>query len=574
MQAPDKFTSADFGTIRSDLVNYIKSRSNLRDINFDGSAMSVLVDALSYLGNYQAVHANAALGEAFLDTAQTRSSVVSRAKELGYVPAQISSSRASVMLSCTSLPNSVIYVPEGATFSSSYGQFVTLKSYLMNEVTAGNYSVEVEVHEGSIIERTFTMSQTSLIPKFRIPDKDCDTAYLRCFVTPPSTVTPIEYQRPFEFIRQTPDSQVFYFQEGLNEAIEVFFGDGVVSRRPSNGSVIRLKYLATHGKEANGASEFVLETELTGTLGNIDPRDVTSETTSKASHGADKQTIDSIKISSPRFHAAQNRAVTEDDYKALLEKEFSFIQTANVWGGEKNVPPLYGKVLVAVKPKDGLRLSPATKQLVRDRIFQRYSVVGLPPTIVDPDYLFLDLTLDVDYDANVTVINEQNLNDRIRTVVQDYFDSTVTRFDSKCRTSELNRIVLNAYPTIKGVRPKIVMRKQLRVESGTSDRRWQCDFRNKTEPKTFASIMTENVSGQSFQLREVEAGRIDAFINDVIVGRGIGSLTNGRLDIPRYRFDLKTNEIFVQVTPSQLDIDSVRDGLIVLGKLNIKLIKV
>lgn len=571
---PDKFTSADFGTIRKDLVDFIKSRSALRDIDFDGSAMSVLTDALSYIGNYSAIHANAALGEAFLDTAQTRSCVVSNVKGLGYVPAQISAARAAVKLYCTSLTGSIIYINEGATFSSSYGQFVNLKPVLfVEDGTTGNYSATVEIYEGAIIERAFVMPATSLIPRFRIPDKDVDTTFLRVFVTPPST-SATEYQREFEFIRQTPESEVFYFQEGLNEVIELYFGDGIVSKRPSNTSEIRVKYLATHGKAANGSYDFVLDTMLTGSLGNIDPRDVTLETLDRASHGADKQNIDSIKISAPRFHAAQNRALTEDDYKALLEKDFSFIQNANVWGGEKNDPPLYGRVLVAIKPKDGLRLSPATKEQIRQRIFDRYSVVGLPPTIVDPDYLLLDLTLDVDYDSNVTIVNEQNLSDNIRTVVQSYFDSAVTRFESKYRTSEINRIVLNAYPTIKGVRPKLVMRKQLRVESGTADRKWSVDFKNPTKPSTFTSIPALTVSNQSFQLIETEPTRVDAYINNQIVSKGVGSIKNGKLDIPRYRFDLKTSEIYVQADPSGLDINSVRDSLIVLSKLNINLIKV
>lgn len=157
---PDKFTSADFGTIRKDLVDFIKSRSSLRDIDFDGSAMSVLTDALTYVANYQAIHANAALGEAFLDTAQTRSSVISHVKGLGYVPAQISAARASVNLSCTSTTGSIIYINEGATFSSSYGQFVNLKPVLFVENgSTGNYSANVEIYEGSIIERTFSMPQ-------------------------------------------------------------------------------------------------------------------------------------------------------------------------------------------------------------------------------------------------------------------------------------------------------------------------------------------------------------------------------------------------------------------------------
>ena len=87
----------DFDQIKTNLVAYMKATdTTFNDYNFDGSAMSTIIDVLAYVTHINSMNANFALNETFLDTAQLRTSVVSHAKLLGYTPKSISPSNAYV----------------------------------------------------------------------------------------------------------------------------------------------------------------------------------------------------------------------------------------------------------------------------------------------------------------------------------------------------------------------------------------------------------------------------------------------------------------------------------------------
>ena len=79
-------TELDFDDIKSNLKTYMKNQTEFTDYNFEGSALSTLIDLLAYNTHYLGMNANMAVNEAFLDTATLRSSVVSHAKTLGYTP--------------------------------------------------------------------------------------------------------------------------------------------------------------------------------------------------------------------------------------------------------------------------------------------------------------------------------------------------------------------------------------------------------------------------------------------------------------------------------------------------------
>ena len=94
-----KVTELDFADIKENLKAFLKQQTEFNDYDFDGSGMSVLLDVLAYNTHYNAMNAHFALNEAFLDSAQIRGNVVTRAKLLGYVPRSALSPRAVVNIS-------------------------------------------------------------------------------------------------------------------------------------------------------------------------------------------------------------------------------------------------------------------------------------------------------------------------------------------------------------------------------------------------------------------------------------------------------------------------------------------
>ena len=73
----------DFDDIKTNLKTFLNNQSEFSDYNFEGSALSILIDLLSYNTHYNAMNAHYSLNESFLDSAQIRGNVVSRAKLLG-----------------------------------------------------------------------------------------------------------------------------------------------------------------------------------------------------------------------------------------------------------------------------------------------------------------------------------------------------------------------------------------------------------------------------------------------------------------------------------------------------------
>ena len=91
----------DFDLMKGSLATFLKSQDQFKDYNFDGSAMNVLLDVLSYNTFKNAFYLNMIHSEGFLDSAQLQDSVYSHAKELNYLPRSAKSSVANVTISFT-----------------------------------------------------------------------------------------------------------------------------------------------------------------------------------------------------------------------------------------------------------------------------------------------------------------------------------------------------------------------------------------------------------------------------------------------------------------------------------------
>ena len=80
--------SIRYNDIRESLIEYVSKQSEFKDFNFQAPGVSTLIDALAFTSYWIDSYANFALNESFLDTAIKRSSVVSKANNLGYFPQQ------------------------------------------------------------------------------------------------------------------------------------------------------------------------------------------------------------------------------------------------------------------------------------------------------------------------------------------------------------------------------------------------------------------------------------------------------------------------------------------------------
>ena len=329
----------DFNLIKDNLKKYLQSQDVLKDYNYEGSALSVLLDILAYNTQYNSYYLNMVANEMFLDTALQRSSVISHAKLLDYTPKSSIAPSAFVNLTVNQVNSSTLTVPKFTNFMSeaingvNYN-FVTTSSKTVNVANNVAYFDNLEIKQGTPVTLTFTVDSTTN-PKytFELPDPQIDTTSLVVAVQASSSnSSSVIYNLSSDYLILDNNSTVYFLQESLNGNYQIYFGDDVIGKKLSDGNIVFISYIVTKGTASAGANNFVLMESIGGySTTTIYPL-------VSATEGAEKESIESIKFQAPKSYAAQNRAVTKDDYITLIQQNNYGIalDAVNVWGGEEN----------------------------------------------------------------------------------------------------------------------------------------------------------------------------------------------------------------------------------------------
>ena len=583
-----KVTELDFPDIKQNLKNYLKQQSEFNDYDFDGSGLSVLLDVLAYNTHYNALNAHYSLNEAFLDSAQIRGNVVTRAKLLGYVPRSVLSPRAQVNLvvdvsaevgekpSVLSLERGTKLntVVEGEEF-----QYVVLETQQANLVGNIYTFSNVVIAEGTVRTLKYRVDNDIENQKFQLSDFNADTSSLRVRVQENEESTGFDIYTKFESLKNVDaSSKVYYLQENASGYYEVFFGDGVTGFKPSNNNVVTLDYIITEGVESNGANTFSMVDNIGGYSS------ITLTTAVNASGGADQETLESIRFNAPLTFTTQNRAVTSEDYAAIIKKEFSNIDSISTWGGEDNDPPDYGRVYIAIKPILSETLTTAEKTDITGAILKGKNVVSITPQIVDPNFTYLELDTFFKYNPNLTDRSSVELQTVVRDTISDYNFNNLNKFDGVFRHSQLTRAIDNSDPSILNT---VVRPRMFQYITPTVDTNSVVELQNHT--LTFVAPFYQSGSSTDFILTSTAFGLAAApttehffgdepitgsvnrrvFVYKVVSGANVTVISDagllepalGKLTLYNFRPN-NTNRIRLTIIPNSLDLAPKRDQLI------------
>jgi hypothetical protein len=466
-----KVTELDFFQIRENLKTYLQSQSKFQDYDFEGSGMSVLLDLLSYNTHYNAINANMAMNEIFLDSAQLRNNVVSHSKMLGYVPRSVSAPFAYLDVtvnSPTGTPSSLT-IDRGTEFSTtvdgSQYTYTVLEAVSISPLAGVYLFSDLKISEGTLKTFSFTVDSFDLLQYFEIPDANVDTSTLVVKVKPNSSTTAYDiYTIAKNFVDISSTTKAYFLQESKDGKYEVYFGDGIVGKNLTAGNVVEVEWLSTSGALSNGASEFTLASTIQGNT------NVTIDTLYKAAGGGDREEIDSIKFNAPLSYVAQNRVVTPEDYKAAIINNYPNIETVSVWGGEENNPPDYGKAYISIKPKNAEALTATEKQFIKDQILKTRNVVSITPELIDPEYTYIKLEVFFKYDPNLTNKTAGELRQAVSNVISNYNDTELKKFDGVFRYSKLSRLIDAADPSILNNSIRVYMQKRFVPEIGIAQK--------------------------------------------------------------------------------------------------------
>jgi hypothetical protein len=439
----------DFDNIKTNLVQYLRrSDSPFKDINFEGSNISQLIDLLSYNTYLNSFYLNMVGSEMFLDTAQLRDTIVSHAKELNYVPRSFNSAFAEISFNVT--PSTAIdslLIPKGTTFTTKIGSnnytFSTEDNLIFNASSNGTIVVEnLGIYEGSYIVDSFVFDSSNTQQRFVISNPTIDTRSLSVVVVEDNGASSLPYTRALSFLGVNANSQVYFLQAAENSQYEILFGDNVIGRKPKSGSVIIAEYRVCNGELPNGASTFDIDGPIQGQA-NISA----ILTDSVAVGGAVAETNESIKYNAPRSYQNQERAVTASDYENLLSQNFPEIQAISAYGGEEANPPQYGKVFIAVDVKNADGIPELTKRKFYNFIKPR-SPLSIDPVIVDPEFLFVEVDTNIKYNINTTTLKENDIKSLVLNTISTFNIQSLSDFKSTLRYSKFVKAIDDTHPSI------------------------------------------------------------------------------------------------------------------------------
>lgn len=440
----------DFDTLKSSFVNYLKQQSQFQDYNFDGAALNVLLDILSYNTYKNAFYTNMIFSESFLDSAQMKESMFSHAKELNYLPRSARSSVANITINFTASGDSQPYlIRKGETFStvikqSSYTYSVAEDIVLTSSNTS--FTATFDIYEGFYTKDSYVMDYSVENQKFKITNDNADTNSLIVLVYEDGAQSPNKFLRATSLLGLTETSQVYFIQGTSDGKYEILFGDNVLGRKPKNSSTVVLDYRVTAGSAANGAKSFSINfdptgvDELTSAVG-VTVNQYTPQTQGSYSvNGAEAESIESIRYYAPRHFQTQERAVTVNDYETILKTQFPEIGAISVYGGEEVSPPRYGKVFVAVDVKNVEGL-PDSKKIEYYNFIKSRSPLSIDPIFTEPEFTYVQVKSNVKYNINLTTRTTQNIKADVMLTIDEFSNTYLNDFKTSLRYSKLVRAI-------------------------------------------------------------------------------------------------------------------------------------
>jgi hypothetical protein len=531
----------DFDAIKQNLKTYLQSQEEFQDYNFDGSALSMLIDILAYNTHYNATLAHLQANEMFIDSAVKRNSVASIAKTLGYTGASRRSARANITLQIdppsgytgTSLtltrdtPFTAKTVKNTYTFypkQDYYSGLVTL------ETSNPGFSFDVELIEGKRVTNTFVADLSTLSGPFVLPNKNIDISTIRVRVQESSTVVTTATWNYYEDIMSVePTTKGFFVEEGPSGLYEIRFGDDILGKKLATGNIVIVDYIVSSGAAANSIPNFAVSTTFTGS-----GESKIIYLNEAATGGSEQESIDSIRHNAPKFNATKNRAVTVADYETLITARFSNINSISVWGGEQNVPPIYGKVFIAIQPQPGSIITQADKDIISRDIIRPRSMVSIQPEFVDPIETYISLNVTANFNKTQTTFTSSRIESEIRTVVQNFFTNNLNKLQKNFYYSKLLSAVVGTTKSIFSASVQIEMHKRVPIFLGASDQ-YDVRFNSKLQSETVrTTLFNTTISGQQYEVYITDGhpstvGDIGTLVlkksaDDTIISSNVGSV--------------------------------------------------
>lgn len=436
----------DYDAIVEDLRNFLKYQKEFSDYDFTGSALTTLLNVLAYNTHYNNVYDNFALNESFLDSSVKRSSVVSHANLIGYIPRSAKSSKAIVDITVYDPEsfddNSVKYLPAYTQFTTTIDDvvynFYNTESIVFTKNGSYYNIYNLKLVQGTLyhIEKAYTGDSRQ---KFVLEQPNVDTDSIEVAVWH-GTIRE-NYRLAQNIIEIDENSKVYFMSLNGNDRYQIQFGNASMGYSLSNEDIVDISYMACDGTKTNGAKNFVLNSSPTS-FGFSANSHITTKCVERSSGGQYPEDTESIRMLAPLLYTTQNRCVTSLDYQTTILSLFDNAKKVKVWGGQENDPPQYGKVFISIIPKDGLVLTEIEKESIREFLDQRKVETTLIE-FVEPQILKVIIDSTVYFDGLRTRKSKEDIETAVRGTILKYGEDVLDDFGQILKYSQLSKAIDN-----------------------------------------------------------------------------------------------------------------------------------
>ena len=233
----------------------------------------------------------------------------------------------------------------------------------------------------------------------------------------------VRYNLASDITQVQANSAVYFLQEVEDSQYEIYFGDNVIGKTPDDNNIVIANYRICNGTLGNDVNSFTSPS----TLGGFSA--FTTTVNAPTAGGSDNESIESIKFNAPKNYETQNRAVLSDDYKRIILRDNGDFQSVSVWGGEENVPAVYGKVFLSIKPVNGFTISSQRKTDIRTQL-KKYNVLSIDPEFVDASFLYIQPTVTVRYNSKATTLSAVAVQTKVTNAIINFENTKLGTFDS------------------------------------------------------------------------------------------------------------------------------------------------
>jgi len=579
-----QYTNLDFDQIKTSIRDYLRANTNFTDYDFEGSNLSIIIDALAYNTYTTAYNTNMAANECFLDSATLRENVVALARNIGYVPRSRRSARANISFTVDGLEETSTLTLNAGIVCNGSGSNTNYIFCIPENITVPVVNGlcqfnNVEIFEGNFISQNFTVDTSLFNQRYILDNSSIDTSTIKVKVKPSSSSTSsVTYQQIDNIVGVTSTSNSYLLQEIEDERYELIFGDNVIGKKLSNNNYIEVSYITTDGKNGNGASEF----SFVGNITNQDGGSINSSlislvsTNEKSRDGDEIESISSIKYFAPRIYSSQYRAVTSSDYESVLSFIYPNVESVTAFGGEEMSPPRFGKVFISVKPRNGDFLSDETKRELIQKL-KSYAVAGIVPEFIDLKYLYVELQVNPYYNPSLND-RPDDLKTGVSNALTQYSRSIdVNKFGGRFKYSKAVSLIDSVDSSITSNITLVTIRRNLKAVIGQFAQYEVCyGNRFHTQETSYNIVSTgftiEGVVGTVYMADEVtnsETGRIFFFTyseggtpNIVKKNAGTVKYLIGEILIDTCNITSTTianNVVEIQAIPHSNDVIGLRD---------------